>query len=71
MLILAIAIRLDSPGKAIFRQERVSRAGKRFNIYKFRSMHADAEYNIGHVWAKTDDPRQTALGKFFETMEPG
>ena len=64
MLILAIAIRLDSPGKAIFRQERVSRAGKRFNIYKFRTMHEDAEYNIGHVWAKTDDPRQTALGKF-------
>lgn len=64
MLIIAIFIRLDSPGKAIFRQERVSRAGKRFNIYKFRSMQADAEYNIGHVWAKTDDPRQTELGKF-------
>lgn len=64
MLIIAIIIRLDSPGKAIFRQERVSRAGKRFKIYKFRSMQADAEYNIGHVWAKTDDPRQTALGKF-------
>lgn len=64
MLIITIAIRLDSPGKAIFRQERVSKSGKRFNIYKFRSMHADAEYNIGHVWAKTDDPRQTALGKF-------
>ena len=64
MLIIAVAIRLDSPGKAIFTQERVSRAGKRFNIYKFRSMHADAEYDIGHVWAKTDDPRQTNLGKF-------
>ena len=64
MLILAIIIRLDSPGKAIFRQERVSKAGKPFNIYKFRSMHADAEYNIGHVWAKTDDPRQTVLGRF-------
>ena len=64
MLILAIAIRLDSPGKAIFKQERVSRAGKRFYIYKFRTMHQDAEYNTGHVWAKTDDPRQTTLGKF-------
>lgn len=64
MLIIAVAIRLDSPGKAIFTQERVSRAGKRFNIYKFRSMHADAEYEVGHVWAKTDDPRQTNLGKF-------
>lgn len=64
MLFLTIAIRLDSPGNAIFRQERVSRAGKRFNIYKFRSMLADAESNIGHVWAKNDDPRQTTLGKF-------
>lgn len=64
MLIIAVAIRLDSPGKAIFTQERVSRAGKRFNIYKFRSMHADAEYEVGHVWAKTEDPRQTKLGKF-------
>ena len=64
MLIIAAAIRLTSPGKAIFRQERVGRAGKRFNIYKFRSMCVDAEDNLGHVWAKTDDPRQTALGKF-------
>lgn len=64
MLIIAVAIRLNSPGKAIFTQERVSRAGKRFNIYKFRSMRADAEYDVGHVWAKTDDPRQTNLGKF-------
>ncbi len=64
MLTIAIVIRLTSPGKAIFCQERVSRAGKRFNIYKFRSMHADAEYSVGHVWAGTDDPRQTPLGKF-------
>ncbi len=64
MLIIAVAIRLDSPGKAFFTQERVSRAGKRFDIYKFRSMHADAEYEVGHVWAKTDDPRQTNLGRF-------
>ena len=64
MLIIAATIRLTSPGKAIFRQERVGRAGKRFKIYKFRSMHADAEENVGHTWAKTDDPRQTALGKF-------
>ncbi len=64
MLIIAATIRLTSPGKAIFRQERIGRAGKRFNIYKFRSMRVDAEENVGHVWAKSDDPRQTALGKF-------
>ncbi len=64
MLIIAAVICLTSPGRAIFRQERVGRAGKRFNIYKFRSMRIDAEEKIGHIWAKTDDPRQTALGKF-------
>ena len=64
MLTIAAIIRLTSPGKAIFRQERVGRAGKPFNIYKFRSMHADAEEKVGHVWAETDDPRQTSLGKF-------
>ena len=64
MLAIMIVIRLTSPGKAIFRQERVGRAGKRFHIYKFRSMRADAEENIGHVWAESDDPRQTSLGKF-------
>ena len=64
MLTIALAIRLTSPGKAIFRQERVGRGGKPFRIYKFRSMRADAEEKVGHVWAKSDDPRQTSLGKF-------
>jgi Undecaprenyl-phosphate glucose phosphotransferase len=64
MLIIAATIRLTSPGKAIFRQERVGRAGKPFRIYKFRSMRENAEENVGHTWAKNDDPRQTALGKF-------
>ena len=64
MLTIAVAIRLTSSGKVIFRQERVGRAGKRFNIYKFRSMHADAEEKVGHVWAKDDDPRETSFGKF-------
>ena len=64
MLIIVIAIRLTSPGKAIFCQERVGRGGKPFRIYKFRSMRADAEQKVGHVWAKSDDPRQTPLGKF-------
>ena len=64
MLMIAVIIRLTSPGKAVFRQERVGRAGKPFNIYKFRSMRANAEEKVGHVWAETDDPRQTSLGKF-------
>src|SRR5689334_15767807 len=38
---VAIAIRLDSPGPVFFRQERVGRAGSRFRMWKFRSMHRD------------------------------
>ena len=64
MLIITIAIRLTSPGRAIFHQERVGRGGNPFRIYKFRSMRADAEKKVGHVWAKSGDPRQTPLGKF-------
>ena len=64
MLIIAIAVKLSSPGRVIFRQERVGRDGKPFYIYKFRSMREDAEAGIGHVWASKDDPRQTRLGKF-------
>ena len=64
LLTIAIVIRLTSPGNAIFHQERVGRGGKPFRIYKFRSMRVDAEEKVGHVWAKSDDPRQTALGKF-------
>ncbi len=64
LLGIAILIRLTSPGKVIFRQERIGKAGKRFEIYKFRSMHVNAEAAVGHVWASPDDVRQTSLGKF-------
>lgn len=64
MLAIAIVVKVTSPGRVIFRQERVGRDGKPFYIYKFRSMREDAETGIGHVWASKDDPRQTRLGKF-------
>ena len=64
MLVIAIAVKLSSPGRVIFRQERVGRDGKPFYIYKFRSMQQDAEAGVGHVWASKDDPRQTRLGRF-------
>ena len=43
MALIALAIRLDSPGPAIFRQKRVGKWGKQFTMFKFRSMHADAD----------------------------
>jgi lipopolysaccharide/colanic/teichoic acid biosynthesis glycosyltransferase/glycosyltransferase involved in cell wall biosynthesis len=64
MAAVAIAVRLDSPGPVIYQQERVGKDGRRFNIYKFRSMRADAETGSGAVWAKKNDPRVTKLGRF-------
>lgn len=52
-LVLAVMVRMDSPGPAIFKQERVGRYGKSFTLYKFRSMVADAESN---------GPRKTIVG---------
>jgi Undecaprenyl-phosphate glucose phosphotransferase len=64
MLMIITAVKITSPGKAIFRQERVGRDGKPFYVYKFRSMREDAEAGIGHTWASLNDPRQTRIGRF-------
>jgi len=74
MLIVAVAIKLTSPGPATFAQERVGLNKRRFRMYKFRTMIADAEacqakleYRNeakGPVFKITNDPRITRLGKF-------
>src|SRR5205809_4282821 len=64
MAIIAIAIKLDTPGSAIFSQERVGFLGNRFIVYKFRSMRQDAERHTGPTWAKENDERITRLGSF-------
>jgi sugar transferase (PEP-CTERM system associated) len=64
MLLLALAIRLESKGPVIFRQTRVGLRGATFELLKFRSMRADAEQGTGAQWAKVDDPRVTWLGKY-------
>lgn len=63
MGIIALMIRLDSEGPALFKQERLGKNGKAFNMYKFRSMRIDAEKN-GPKWADQNDDRCTRLGKF-------
>jgi sugar transferase (PEP-CTERM system associated) len=55
-------IKLESPGPALYKQERVGKNGRPFTIMKFRSMRADAEKS-GPVWAKTDDDRVTKVGR--------
>jgi len=62
MLLVAIAIRLDSPGPVFFRQERVGENLRPFVLYKFRSMRKDAEKDSGPVWATDADPRVTRVG---------
>jgi len=62
--IIALAIKLTSPGPVLFRQERVGRNGVFFTLYKFRTMRQDAEAGTGPTWAASDDPRITTLGKF-------
>jgi exopolysaccharide biosynthesis polyprenyl glycosylphosphotransferase len=63
MGIIAVMIRLDSEGPALFKQERLGKNGKAFYMYKFRSMRIDAEKN-GPKWADQNDDRCTRLGKF-------
>lgn len=64
MLIIAVAIKLTSPGPVLYRQERMGVGGDIFQMLKFRSMKIDAEQETGAVWAKENDPRRTKLGTF-------
>lgn len=63
MAVIALRIRLESPGPVIYAQKRVGRNGKVFKLYKFRSMYIDAEAR-GAQWATEDDPRITPFGRF-------
>ncbi|MCS6976839.1 MAG: undecaprenyl-phosphate glucose phosphotransferase [Gemmatales bacterium] len=64
MIVIAILIKLTSPGPIFYRQERCSLNGKRFQMLKFRSMRVDAEAQSGPVWCQENDPRRTPLGAF-------
>lgn len=63
MLLTALAVFLDDGMPVLYRQTRVGLNGKRFDLYKFRSMRKDAEKN-GAVWAKQNDDRITKVGAF-------
>lgn len=64
MPLIALAIKLGSPGPVFYSQPRVGRGGKIFRIYKFRTMRQDAESSTGAVWAQKNDPRVTTVGRF-------
>jgi exopolysaccharide biosynthesis polyprenyl glycosylphosphotransferase len=76
--VLAVAVKLDSPGPVLFRQERVGRRGRRFTMLKFRSMVADAEARRatlhaanqadGPLFKVRDDPRVTPVGRVLRRL---
>lgn len=61
---IILLIKSTSRGPVFYKQKRVGRAGKTFEIIKFRTMNKDAEKDTGAVWASQDDPRITSVGKF-------
>ena len=60
---ILLAVKLDSPGPALYRQKRVGKRNTQFYCYKFRTMRQDAEADTGATWAADDDPRITRVGK--------
>lgn len=78
MALIAVLIKLDSPGPVFFRQVRVGRHGRLFHMYKFRSMRQDAESLLqqlisqnqasGHMFKMRDDPRVTRVGRIIRRL---
>ena len=64
MMLVAILVKLDSPGAVFYAQERMGLDARPFMMLKFRSMRPDAEAQTGPVWATEDDPRRTRIGTF-------
>ena len=63
MLLIGLAVKIDTPGKILYRQQRVGRNGRIFEILKFRSMRENMERN-GAVWATENDDRITRVGHY-------
>ena len=68
ILLVAIAIKLDSRGSVLFSQERVGENEEIFTLHKFRSMKVNAEEETGPVWASDDDTRITRVGKIIRKL---
>jgi exopolysaccharide biosynthesis polyprenyl glycosylphosphotransferase len=64
MAVIALLIKISSPGPVFYGQERVTLNGKIFTMWKFRSMKVNAEKETGAVWTKKNDDRTTKIGAF-------
>ncbi len=63
-LVVSLAIKLDSKGEIIFKQKRIGKNGKIYNMYKFRTMLPNAQNMGSGVYSFKDDPRITKVGRF-------
>ena len=61
--VIAALVKWSSPGRIFYAQERMGLDGRAFTVYKFRSMHHDAEETTGPIWSPDNDPRTTAVGR--------
>ncbi|MBV8502206.1 MAG: TIGR03013 family PEP-CTERM/XrtA system glycosyltransferase [Paucibacter sp.] len=68
MLLAALLIKLESPGRVLYLQERVGQNGKPFKVIKFRSMCSDAEKDGKPRWASQNDDRVTRVGRFIRKV---
>ncbi len=64
LMLIALLVKIDSRGPALYWQERMGLDARSFPCFKFRSMRQDAEAETGPVWATRDDPRRTRAGAF-------
>ena len=64
LIVTGMAIKIISSGPVFYTQVRVGKDGRLFNIIKFRTMRADAEFQTGPVWTKKNDSRVTTIGRF-------
>jgi Undecaprenyl-phosphate glucose phosphotransferase len=69
ILIIAGIIKRTSPGPVFYKQERMGLDGKAFQVFKFRSMYEGAEDETGPVWARDNDPRCTAVGRWLRRFD--
>lgn len=67
-LLTAILIKLDSKGAVLYKQERVGKNGRIFQVLKFRSMKTDAEADGKPIWATSDDERTTRVGRIIRKI---
>jgi Undecaprenyl-phosphate glucose phosphotransferase len=67
--LIAALVRWTSTGAVFYRQERMGLDGRRFTVFKFRSMYEGAEETSGPVWARDDDPRATPVGRWLRKLD--